>query len=162
MPAGHLSTMLTAFSAVTAGRLSKLEKIPGHSLGHIIQFSKATSSAGAPSTSVMVTPLPPGQTYQARVFECLAGYKPFCIRLAATSAILLGGRLGLSPKGHDYQYSTSSSAGHFLSSRPSSALLDKQEKAANSKQAVSESQKATTVSGSSGFQALRCRAVLHD
>jgi hypothetical protein len=69
--------MLTAFSAETAGRLSKLEKMPGYSLGHISQFSKATSSAGAPSTSVMVTPLPPGQTYQARVLECLAGYKPF-------------------------------------------------------------------------------------
>jgi hypothetical protein len=76
MRAGHLSTMLTAFSAVTPGRLSKLEKMPGYSLGHISQFSKATSSAGAPSTSVMVT-LPPGQTYQARVLECLAGYKPF-------------------------------------------------------------------------------------
>jgi hypothetical protein len=107
---------------------------------------------------VMVTPLPPGQTYQARIFECLAGYKPFCIRLAATSAILLGGRLGLSPKGHDYQYSTSFKCWVFLSSRPSSALLDKQEKAANTKQADRESQKATTVLGSlriSGF-ALPC------
>jgi hypothetical protein len=49
--------------------------------------------------------------------------------------------------------------GYFLSSRPSSALLDEQQKAANSEQAGSESQEATTLLGSSGFQALH--EILH-